>query len=78
VQTPFLNSYDLVEGKAEGAMKKEMYKGIATQWATMLRQKGVPVAAARALGAYISGLEKRLAKLDKRITDLARSSHKHD
>jgi len=30
------------------------------------------------LGAYISGLEKRLAKLDKKVTDLARSSHKHD
>jgi len=59
-------------------MKKETYKGMATQWATMLRQKGVPSAAAKALGAYISGLEKRLAKLDKKVTDLARSSHKHD
>ena len=59
-------------------MKKETYKGMATQWATMLREKGVPAAAARTLGAYISGLEKRLAKLDKKVTDLARSSHKHD
>ena len=59
-------------------MKKENYKGVATQWATVLREKGMPVAASRALGAYISGLEKRLAKLDKKIADLARSSHKHD
>jgi hypothetical protein len=59
-------------------MRNETYKSMATQWATMLRQKGVPLAAARALGAYISGLEKRLAKLDKKVTDLARSSHKHD
>jgi len=59
-------------------MRNETYKGMATQWATMLREKGVPLAAARALGAYISGLEKRLAKLDKKVTDLAHSSHKHD
>jgi hypothetical protein len=59
-------------------MTKEKYKGIATQWTTMLHKKGVSVTAARALGAYISGLEKRLAKLDKKVVDLARSSHKHD
>ena len=57
---------------------EKKYKGVATQWTTMLHKKGVPVAAARALGAYISGLEKRLAKLDKKVVDLARTSHKHD
>jgi hypothetical protein len=59
-------------------MKKEAYKVVATNWTTTLRTKGLPVPAARALGAYISGLEKRLAKLDKKVTDLAHSSHKHD
>ena len=59
-------------------MKKEMYKEVAINWGTMLREKGVPVAAARALGAYISGLEKRIAKLEKKVTDLAHSAHKHD
>jgi len=54
------------------------HKAIAKQWATMLDQKGIPVAAAKALGAYIGGLEKRLAELEQRITDLTCSSHKHD
>jgi hypothetical protein len=55
-------------------MKSEMYESVATQWATTLGQNGMPVAAARELGRYIGGLEKRLAELDQRITDLARSS----
>ena len=59
-------------------MTEKKYKGMATQWTTLFREKGVPLAAARALGAYISGLEKRLAKLDKKVTDLGRASHKHD
>ncbi len=59
-------------------MTEKKYKGMATQWTTLFREKGVPVAAARALGAYISGLQKRLAKLYKKITDLGRASHKHD
>lgn len=68
----------LVERKVYETMKKETHKGIAVQWATVLRQKGMPVPAARALGAYISGLEKRLAKLEKKTMDSASSSHKHD
>ena len=54
------------------------HKAIAKQWATMLDKKGIPVAAAKALGAYIGGLEKRLSELEQRMSDLARSSHKHD
>jgi hypothetical protein len=55
-------------------MKSELYDGVATKWATTLGQKGIPVAAAKVLGVYIGGLEKRIAELNQRITDLARSS----
>jgi hypothetical protein len=55
-------------------MKSDMYDAVATEWAAALGQKGIPVAAAKELGRYIGGLEKRIAELNQMIADLARSS----
>jgi hypothetical protein len=60
--------------EVEGTMKSEMYNGIATQWEITLGNTGIPAAAAKELGRYIGGLEKRIAELQQRITDLARTS----
>jgi hypothetical protein len=51
-----------------------IYEVQATEIATRLANGGIPVAAAKELGRYIGGLETRVAELNQRITDLARSS----
>jgi hypothetical protein len=55
-------------------MKSDIYNGFATQWAEELGKTGIPVPAAKELSRVIGGLEKRLAELEQRITDLARKS----
>ena len=52
-------------------MTPDPYKGIAEHFANLFGQKGIPVAAAKELGQYIGGLEKRIAELDQRMTNLA-------
>jgi hypothetical protein len=57
-------------------MMATIYEVLATELATKLANGGMPVAAAKELGRYVAGLETRIAELNQRVTDLARSSGK--